>query len=105
MAKLYKVKHTSIMHNGKLYKEGATIELEDNYAKRLEDFVQLLPNQSTSSKTKTQSQNNTKKTENNPPANNQTKAGTGTAKNQTKTETVKTDEVKDGEDGGTDDNK
>ena len=74
-----------------------------NYAKRLEDFVQLLPNQSTSSKTKTQSQNNTKKTENNPPANNQTKAGT--AKTQTKTETVKTDEVKDGEAGGTDDNK
>ena len=103
MAKLYKVKHTSIMHNGKLYKEGATIELEDNYAKRLEDFVQLLPNQSTPSKTKTQSQNNTKKTENNPPVNNQTKAGT--AKTQTKTETVKTDEVKDGEAGGTDDNK
>ena len=103
MAKLYKVKHTSIMHNGKLYKEGATIELEDNYAKRLEDFVQLLPNQSTPSKTKTQSQNNTKKTENNSPANNQTKAGT--AKTQTKTETVKTDEVKDGEAGGTDDNK
>ena len=102
MAKLYKVKHTSIMHNGKLYKEGATIELEDNYAKRLEDFVQLLPNQSTPSKAKTQSQNNTKKTENNPPANNQTKAGTAT---QTKTETVKTDEVKDGEAGGTDDNK
>lgn len=103
MAKLYKVKHTSIMHNGKLYKEGATIELEDNYAKRLEDFVQLLSNQSTPSKTKTQFQNNTKKTENNPPANNQTKAGT--AKTQTKTETVKTDEVKDGEAGGTDDNK
>ena len=103
MAKLYKVKHTSIMHNGKLYKEGATIELEDNYAKRLEDFVQLLPNQSTPSKTKTQSQNNTKKTENNPPVNNQTKAGT--AKTQTKTQTVKTDEVKDGEAGGTDDNK
>lgn len=103
MAKLYKVKHTSIMHNGKLYKEGATIELEDNYAKRLEDFVQLLSNQSTSSKTKTQSQNNTKKTENKPPANNQTKAGT--AKTQTKTETVKTDKVKDGEAGGTDDNK
>ena len=102
MAKLYKVKHTSIMHNGKLYKEGATIELEDNYAKRLEDFVQLLPNQSTPSKTKTQSQNNTKKTENNPPVNNQTKAGT--AKTQTKTQTVKTDEVKDGEAGGTDDN-
>ena len=87
------------------YKEGATIELEDNYAKRLEDFVQLLSNQSTSSKTKTQSQNNTKKTENNPPSNNQTKAGTGTAKTQTKTEAVKTDEVKDGEAGGTDDNK
>ena len=50
MAKLYKVKHTSIMHNGKLYKEGATIELEDNYAKRLEDFVQLLQKQKLSLK-------------------------------------------------------
>ena len=100
MAKLYKVKHTSIMHNGKLYKEGATIELEDNYAKRLEDFVQLLPNQSTPSKTKTQSQNNTKKTENNPPENNQTK--TGKAKTQTKQDTVKTEEIQKGEDDGTD---
>ena len=41
--------------------------------------------------------------ENNPPANNQTKAGT--VKTQTKTETVKTEKVKDTEAGGTDDNK
>ena len=50
MAKLYKVKHTSIMHNGKLYKEGATIELEDNYAKRLEDFVDSFKNKNSVSK-------------------------------------------------------
>ena len=42
---LYKVKHTSIMHNKTVYKEGSTIELDDTQAKRLEDFVELLPNQ------------------------------------------------------------
>lgn len=38
MAK-YKLKHTSIMHNGNLYTEGDTVELTDSQAKRLEDFV------------------------------------------------------------------
>ena len=38
--KRYKVKHTSILHNGRLYKEGSTIELEDSKAKRLEDFLE-----------------------------------------------------------------
>ncbi len=42
MSKKYKVKHTSIMHNGKMYKEGSIIELTDENAKRLEDFVELV---------------------------------------------------------------
>lgn len=42
MAK-YKVKHTSIMHNKKVYAEGSTIELTEEQAKRLEDFVDLIP--------------------------------------------------------------
>lgn len=40
--KKYKVKHTSIMHNGRVYKEGSIIELSDEQAKRLEDFVDLV---------------------------------------------------------------
>mgnify|MGYP006872975627 CR=1 FL=1 len=53
MAK-YKVKHTSIMHNSKLYKEGSTIELSDEQAKRLADFVELV--ESTSAPTSSQTQ-------------------------------------------------
>ena len=56
MALKYKVKHTSIMHNKTVYKEGSTIELDDTQAKRLEDFVELLPNQSAPAKSKAQTQ-------------------------------------------------
>ena len=42
MINKYKVKHTSIMHNSRLYKEGSIIELSDEQAKRLEDFVDLV---------------------------------------------------------------
>lgn len=62
MAK-YKVKHTSILHNGNLYKEGSTIELDDKYAAKLEDFVERLPSQTTA-KAKTQTQNKTQTTKN-----------------------------------------
>ncbi|MBQ3311608.1 hypothetical protein IJG72_05985 [bacterium] len=41
MAK-YKVKHTSIMHNGKLYKEGSVVELTDEQAQKLADFVDIV---------------------------------------------------------------
>ena len=55
MAK-YKIKHTSIMHNGNLYAEGSTVELTEKQAKRLEDFVTLIPEKKSaenSTKTKT----------------------------------------------------
>ncbi len=64
MAK-YTVKNTSILHNGKLYKEGSTIELTDIQAKRLEDFVTVLPNQTPvkpKPETKTQTSKNSSKT-------------------------------------------
>lgn len=85
--KRYKVKHTSILHNGSLYKEGSTIELEDNKAKRLEDFLELLPSQMASSRTQTQKQQSKKTT-------------TDETKKETKTVEVK-DETKQagGEDG------
>ncbi|CDC19707.1 unknown [Clostridium sp. CAG:306] len=84
MAK-YKVKHTSIMHNKKLYIEGSTVELTDEQAKRLEDFVELIPETKTTkpeTKSKTDSKQTNKTTE-------------------TKNETVKTD----GNDGGKTDDK
>ena len=66
----YKVKHTSIMHNGKLCKEGSVIELTDAQAAKLADFVVLVP--ATKPKTNTQTKTQATKTETktqNPPAN------------------------------------
>lgn len=59
----YKIKHTSIMHNGNICSEGSVIELTEKQAKRLEDFVTLIPEKkttpSTANKPKTQTQNKT----------------------------------------------
>ena len=66
----YKVKHTSIMHNGKLCKEGSVIELTDAQAAKLTDFVVLVP--ATKPKTNTQTKTQATKTETktqNPPEN------------------------------------
>lgn len=49
----YKVKHTSILHNGTVYPEGKEIELTKLEAERLCDFVELLPEQK---KTKTETE-------------------------------------------------
>ena len=105
----YKVKQTSIMHNGTVYKEGSTIELDDTQAKRLEDFVELLPNQSAPAKSKAQAQTSktastgNKKSENKNTAKNQTKAET---KTETESQAVTAEEEsKEDEKGGSDDNK
>ena len=66
----YKVKHTSIMHNGKLCKEGSVIELTDAQAAKLADFIVLVP--ATKPKTNTQTKTQATKTETktqNPPEN------------------------------------
>ena len=66
----YKVKHTSIMHNGKVCKEGSVIELTDAQAAKLADFVVLVP--ATKPKTNTQTKTQATKTETktqNPPVN------------------------------------
>lgn len=42
MAK-YKVKHTTILHNKKAYAEGSVIELKEEDAVRLADFLELIP--------------------------------------------------------------
>ncbi len=86
MAK-YKIKHTSIMHNGNLYAEGSTVELTDKQAKRLEDFVTLIPEKKS--------------------ADNSTKTKTQTADKTTanKTKAVKTETKKDEKAGENNDNK
>lgn len=59
----YKIKHTSIMHNGKICSEGSVIELTEKEAKRLEDFVTLIPEKKTTTsaaQTKNQNQTNSK---------------------------------------------
>lgn len=66
----YKIKHTSIMHNGKVCKEGSVIELTDAQAAKLADFVVLVP--ATKPKTNTQTKTQAAKTETktqNPPEN------------------------------------
>lgn len=66
----YKIKHTSIMHNGKVCKEGSVIELTDAQAAKLADFVVLVPatKPKTNTQTKTQSTKTETKTQN-PPEN------------------------------------
>lgn len=99
MAK-YIVKDTSILHNGKVHKEGSEIDLTDSQAKRLEDFVELLPNQNTSkaksetqakTETKTQTTKNSNKTK--------TEAKTASADNS-KTEKTENTDGENNKDGG-----
>lgn len=92
----YIVKHTSILHNGRVYKEGSSIELTDNQAKRLEDFVELIPNQ----KPKSETQNKTQTTKN---------ATKSKSESQTENPETAKDEKGDGKDeekdGGVDNDK
>ena len=91
MAK-YKVKNTSILHNGKIYAEGSLVELSDKQAKRLEDFVDLVPETTTKTPSQTKPQTNKTKSE--------TKTQT-----KTKTETVKQDGEGSDDNGGSDNDK
>ncbi len=43
MTKKYKLKHTHILHNGILRKPNDIIELTEAEAKKLADFVELIP--------------------------------------------------------------
>lgn len=43
MTKKYKLKHTNILHNGILRKPNDIIELTEAEAKKLADFVELIP--------------------------------------------------------------
>jgi len=97
MAK-YKVKHTSIMHNGKMYKDGSAVELTDEQAQKLADFVDIVPE---TKKAETNTKNTTKTTNT---KSNKTAAKTKTEiKTETKTETSAP--AGEGTDGGTADGK
>ena len=76
--KKYKLKHTSIMHNKKLYKQGDIIELTEEQANRLVDFVDLVE------ETKTTTNKNK------------------TAKSKTETESKDDEGTSDSNDGGND---
>ena len=80
MAK-YKVKHTNIMHGERLYKEGSIIELSNDAAARLSDFVELIPETKTSTVNKPSTKTTTSKS---------TKTSTN-AKTVTKTESLSVD--------------
>lgn len=89
MAK-YKIKHTSIMHNQKVYAEGSIIDLTEAQAKRLEDFVELI----------------NEPLINNKQQKNQTVKMSVKTKSEAKSDTeVKDEEIDDSEKGGSDDNK
>jgi hypothetical protein len=87
----YKVKHTSILHNGDLYKEGSIIELDEKHAAKLADFIERLPNQTTA-KPKTQTQNKTQTTKTN-------------TKQKTETPNTSKDDKGSEQDGGIDNDK
>ena len=59
MAK-YKVKHTTILHNKKAYAEDSVIELKEEDAARLVDFLELIPE--TTANNKQQNKKNENKT-------------------------------------------
>ena len=59
MAK-YKVKHTTILHNKKAYAEDSVIELKEEDAVRLADFLELIPE--TTANNKQQNKKNENKT-------------------------------------------
>lgn len=68
----YKVKNTSILHNGVLQEEGSIVELNETQAKKLEGYVELQKEnktpakQQTSQKQENSKQNKNKKTETTP---------------------------------------
>lgn len=62
MAK-YIVKHTTILHSKKTYAEGSVIDLKEEDAKRLADFLEAVPEttaKQNGSKTKTEKTNGEK---------------------------------------------
>lgn len=94
MAK-YTVKHTTILHNKKVYKEGSTIELTDEQAKRLADFLDLIPESKTPAQTQT-------KQANKPKADAQPKTATAETQGESADKTGKDETVTNNDKGGAD---
>ncbi len=67
MAK-YTVKGTDILYNGKLYAEGVTISPDDDTAAQLTDYLELIPEKTTSKTTKTSTTSDDSSTTTNPDA-------------------------------------
>ena len=47
--KTYTIKNTDIMHKGKIFPEGSTIDLEEKEAESLSDFLDLIKSDSSKS--------------------------------------------------------
>ena len=65
--KKYKVKNTNLLHNGKLYKLGDFIELDEKQAKKLSDVLTLVStveNKTNKSSSKTKSETVEQKSKN-----------------------------------------
>ena len=56
MAK-YKVKNTTILHNGKVYGSGAEVELTEDQAKRLGEWVVVVKEKTAPKQAETKTQN------------------------------------------------
>ena len=72
----YKIKHTSIMHNGSLNKEGSTIELTPEQAAKLSDFVELVREPKAKAQAKTQTQKSETKPQTKTESTDNTQGGT-----------------------------
>ena len=72
----YKIKHTSIMHNGSLHKEGSTIELTPEQAAKLSDFVEVVKEPKAKAQTKTQTQKSGTKSQTQTESTDNTQGGT-----------------------------
>ncbi len=61
----FKVKDTDILYNGKLYKEGKTIEVKENEAKKLACYLEPLPEVKKDTKKQPENKSQEQKNDNN----------------------------------------
>ena len=87
----YRIKHTSVMHNGKLCKEGSVIELTELQAKKLKDFLEAAEDTKTNAATKTKkstAKSKTKTTESSAENDTNSTDNTGNNENNENSETA-----------------
>ena len=63
--KTYTIKNSDIMHNGKIFPEGSTIDLEDKDSESLSDFLEEIKDSSLITDNSSLTNNNEQSTKNN----------------------------------------